>query len=174
MQEDSTMLRCAKDDHEAITAFAKKHGVNLDSASHYESHKGKLRCWKEDYAAVEMFCEKYGLCYGEIVENNASYNVFFTDVDGDEIECCLSKNSGDLSGGFSVGSPQRGLQPCTTKGGAEEPRSGIEKEEQRVNYTDIVLYIPLNERDLKTDVCAKLLEYCLANNVKGFQSHEVA
>jgi hypothetical protein len=143
MQEDSTMLRCAKDDHEAITAFAKKHGVNLDSASHYESHKGKLRCWKEDYAAVEMFCEKYGLCYGEIVENNASYNVFFTDVDGDEIECCLSKNSGDF-------------------------------EEQRVNYTDIVLYIPLNERDLKTDVCAKLLEYCLANNVKGFQSHEVA
>lgn len=98
----------------------------------------KLRCWKDDYAAVEKFCEKYELCCGEIIYNNASYNVFFLDVDGDEIECCLSKNSRDLSG------------------------------EPLVNYTDIVLHIPLNERDLKTDVCAKLLEYCLANNVISY------
>jgi hypothetical protein len=95
----------------------------------------KLRCWKDDYAAVEQFCEKYKLCSGEIVENNVPYNVFFTDVDGDEIQCCLSKNSGDLTG------------------------------EPMVNYDDIILYIPLNERDLKTDVCAKLLEYCLENNI---------
>ena len=93
-----------------------------------------LRCWKDDYKAVREFCEKYEFCYGEIVENEAKYNVYFTDVDGDEIECCLSKNTGDLSG------------------------------EPLVKYSDIVLYIPLNERDLTTDVCAKLLEYCLAND----------
>jgi hypothetical protein len=95
----------------------------------------KLRCWKDDYVAVEKFCEKYELCCGEIVENNAPYNVFFTDVDGDEIQCCLSKNKGDLSG------------------------------EPMVNYADIVLYIPLNERDLKTDICEKLMKYCLENNI---------
>ena len=131
--ENPNMLRCSKDDHAAITAFAKKHGINFDSTA-YESKKG-LRCWKDDYKAVEDFCEKYRICYGEIVFNGSIYNIFFTDVDGDEVECCLSRNTGDLS-----------EEPC-------------------VKYTDIVLYIPLNERDLKTDVCAKLLEYCLANDV---------
>jgi len=157
MENPQNMLRCSKDDqnppsatrsadlvvggfqppdHDAITAFAKKHGINFDSAEHSASNNsGKLRCWKDDYKAVEEFCEKYGLCYGEIVYDGSRYNVFFTDSDGDEVECCLSKNTGDL------------------------------RKEPSVKYTDIVLYIPLNERDLKTDVCAKLMEYCLANDV---------
>lgn len=97
--------------------------------------KRQLRCWKNDYIAVEDFCVKYGLCYGEIVENNAKYSVFFLDVDGDEIQCCLTKNLGDLS------------------------------DEPSVNYDDIVLFIPLNELDLKTDVYVKLLEYCLENHI---------
>ena len=132
MENPQNMLRCSKDDHSAITAFCKKHGVNFDSAEHSSK---TLRCWKDDYKAVEEFCEKYGLCYGEIVYDGSRYNVFFTDSDGDEVECCLSKNTGDL------------------------------RKEPSVKYTDIVLYIPLNERDLKTDVCVKLMEYCLANDV---------
>jgi hypothetical protein len=61
--------------------------------------------------------------------------VFFQDVDGDEIQCCFSKNTGDLS------------------------------TEPRVKDEDIVLIIPLNERDLTTDVCEKLMKYCLENNI---------
>ena len=94
-----------------------------------------LRCWKKDYEIVEAFCEKYGMCYGEIVYESAKYNIFFNDVDGDEVECCLSENTGDLSD-----------KPC-------------------VKYTDIILYIPLNERNLKTDVEAELLKFCRAKGI---------
>lgn len=110
----------------------------------------RFRCWKDDYKAVEAFCEKYGLCYGNIVYDNAQCNVFFTEVDGDEVECCLSKNGGDLG------------VPVVNKA---DSRNNLFSGKQTVKYTDIVLYIPLNERDLTTDVCAKLLEYCLANGL---------
>ena len=133
-ETEKTSLKCSKDDHAAITEFCKKNGVNFDSAAHNINSNKKLRCWKEDHKIAKDFCEKYDFCYGEFVENEIKYNIFFSDVDGDEIECCLSKNSGDLSG------------------------------EPLVKYSDIVLYIPLNERDLKTDLHAELLKYCLANN----------
>jgi len=94
-----------------------------------------LRCWKKDYEIVEAFCEKHGMCYGEIVYENAKYNIFFNDVDGDEVECCLSENTGKLS------------------------------DEYCVKYTDIILYIPLNEHDLKTDIEKELTKFCLAKRI---------
>jgi hypothetical protein len=97
--------------------------------------KQSLRCWYDDYTAVEVFCAKYRFGYGEVVEDSADYSAFFQDVDGDEIQCCFSKNTGDLS------------------------------TEPLVKDEDIVLIIPLNERDLTTDVCEKLLNYCLENNI---------
>lgn len=84
---------------------------------------------------AEQFCEKYNLGYGEVVENKSKYSVFFLDVDGDEIQCCLSINSGDLT------------------------------DEPYVNYDDIVLFIPLNERDLTTNVYNTLFEYCIEHNI---------
>jgi len=93
------------------------------------------RSWSDDWAAVEAFCTKYGFGYGNVVENEEKYSVFFEYTDGDEMQCYLSQNSGDL----------------TT--------------EPTVKYEDIVLIIPLNERDLKTDVCEKLMKYCLENNI---------
>ena len=90
-----------------------------------------LRNWRNDYKAAESFCEKYQFGYGDVIYDKDAYSVFFMDVDGDEIQCCLSKNTGDLSDNPSV------------------------------NYNDIVFIIPLNEFDLKTDVYTKLLEYCI-------------
>ena len=95
----------------------------------------QYRNWRNDYKAAEEFCEKYGLCCGDVVYNNNKYSVLFLNTDGDEIECCISKNTGDLSN------------------------------EPSVKYSDIILQIPLNERDLSTDLYQKLLEYCLANNI---------
>ena len=94
-----------------------------------------LRNWKKDYEIVEAFCEKHGMCYGEIIHKNAKYNIFFNDVDGDEVECCLSENTGDLS------------------------------DEPYVKYTDIILYVPLNERNLKTDIEAELLKFCVEKGI---------
>ena len=95
----------------------------------------KLRCWKDDWKAVEEFCAKYGLGYGNVVEDGEKYSVFFEYTDGDEMQCYLSMNTGDLS------------------------------DSPTVKYEDIVLIIPLNEKDLTTDVYAELLKYCLENNV---------
>ena len=71
----------------------------------------QYRNWRNDYKVIEDFCEKYGLCCGDIVYNNNKYSVFFLDTDGDEIKCCISKNTGDLSD-----------EPC-------------------VKYSDIILHI---------------------------------
>ena len=95
----------------------------------------KLRCWRDDYRIAEEFCKKYGLSYQECLYDCEPYSVFFIDVDGDEICCCVSKN---------------------TKKSFEK---GIVHEE------DIVLYIPLNERDFKTDLHEKLLEFCTNNGM---------
>jgi len=136
MSDNPTILRCAKDDHEAITAFAKKHGVNFDSAAYArEVAPKKLRCWKDDYNAVETFCQTYEMCYGEIVYDEARCSIFFLDVDGDQVDCCLTINSGNLKG------------------------------EPSVKYGDIVFRVELNEQDLKTDVSAELLKYCLSHNL---------
>jgi hypothetical protein len=95
-----------------------------------------LRCWRDDYRIAEEFCEKYGLSYGEqYLDNREPYSVFFIDVDGDEVCCCVSKNT-EIS--FE---------------------KGIVQEE------DIVLYIPLNERDLKKDLLMELLEFCTRNDI---------
>ena len=95
----------------------------------------KLRCWRDDYRIAEEFCKKYGLSYQECLYDCEPYSVFFIDVDGDEICCCVSKN---------------------TKKSFEK---GIVHEE------DIVLYIPLNERDLKKDLHEELLEFCVRNDI---------
>jgi hypothetical protein len=105
------------------------------SEGHNSSTTRSLRCWYDDFNAVEAFCLKYGFGYGEVVYDSAEYSVFFQDVDGDEIQCCFSKNTGDLS------------------------------TEPHVKDEDIVLIIPLNERDLKTDVCEKLMKYWLENQI---------
>jgi len=94
-----------------------------------------LRNWKKDYEIAEAFCEKYGMCYGEIVYEGARYNIFFSDVDGDEVECCLTENTGDL------------------------------RADPRVKYTDILLYIPLNERNLHTNIEKELTKFCLAKGI---------
>jgi len=94
-----------------------------------------LRCWRDDYRIAEEFCEKYGLCYQECLDHREPYSVFFIDVDGDEICCCVSKNT------------------------EKSFEKGIVHEE------DIVLYIPLNERDLKKDLYQKLLEFCTKNDI---------
>ena len=97
--------------------------------------ENKVRCWQDDWKAVEEFCAKYGLGYGNVVEDGEKYSIFFEYTDGDEMQCYLSKNTGDLS------------------------------DSPKVKYEDIVLIIPLNERNLTTDVYAELLKYCLENNV---------
>ena len=134
---------CIKDDHDTISAYVREHGI-VQRSEHIsafcppasaDTTTRTLRCWKKDYEIVETFCEKYGMCYGEIVYESAKYNIFFNDVDGDEVECCLSENTGDLSD-----------KPC-------------------VKYTDIILYIPLNERNLKTDVEAELLKFIHAKGI---------
>jgi hypothetical protein len=51
--------------------------------------------------------------------------------------------------GISVGSPQRGLQPCTTKGGAEEPLSGIFPKVKPRSSLDV-----MRADDLRSDCCA--------------------
>jgi len=98
----------------------------------------KLRCWRDDWRIAEEFCEKYGLSYQECLDDREPYYVFFLDTDGDEICCCVSKNS--------------------------------EKsfENRIVYYEDIVLTIPLNERDLTTDLYKKLLEFCTKNEIRPF------
>ena len=93
----------------------------------------KLRCWKDDYAETEHFCETHGFSFGDFIEKGEKYSVFFLDVDGDEVECCLSVNHNNTS--------------------------------DIVNFEDIVFQIPLNELDLTTKVCEKLLEYCMKNGI---------
>ena len=132
--EADMRLLCIKDDHDSITAFVCKHGI-VDTKANSETNTRTLRCWKNDYQIVEAFCEKYGMCYGEIVYNRVKYNIFFNDVDGDEVECCLSENTGDF------------------------------RDEPYVKYNDIILYIPLNERDLHTDVETELMKFCLAKGI---------
>ena len=96
----------------------------------------KLRCWRDDYRIAEEFCEKYGLSYEEqCLDNREPYSVFFIDVDGDEICCCVSKNT----------------EKSFDKGFVHEE--------------DIVLYIPLNERDLVKDLHQELFEFCIRNNI---------
>ena len=102
----------------------------------------KLRCWQDDWTAVEEFCAKYGLGYGNVVENGEKYSIFFEYTDGDEMQCYLSMNSS--------------VPDMNTEDLSDGPT---------VKYEDIVLIIPLNERDLTTDVYAELLKYCLENNV---------
>jgi hypothetical protein len=95
-----------------------------------------LRCWRDDYRIAEEFCEKYGLSYEDrCLDHCEPYSVFFIDVDGDEICCCVSKNT------------ERSFE------------KGFVQEE------DIVLYITLNERDLVTDLHNKLLEFCIRNDI---------
>jgi hypothetical protein len=98
-------------------------------------NKRRLRNWRTDIQLVEDFCKINDICFGHIVYDESKYSIFFEDVDGDEIQCCLSINSGDLT------------------------------DEPLVKQEDIVLIIPLNELDLKTNVCEKLEKYCLENNI---------
>ena len=143
MSDANPFELCIKDDHDTISAYVRKHGIVQKSediaAFRPQASTGTgtrtLRNWKKDYEIAEAFCEKYGMCYGEIIYEGARYNIFFSDVDGDEVECCLSENTGDLRD-----------EPC-------------------VKYTDILLYIPLNERNLHTDVEAELLKFCLAKGI---------
>jgi len=95
----------------------------------------KLRCWRDDWRIAEEFCEKYGLGYQECLDNREPYSVFFLDTDGDEICCCVSKNS------------------------EKSFENGI------VYYEDIVLTISLNERDLVTDLHKELFEFCSKNEI---------
>jgi len=95
----------------------------------------KLRCWGDDLRVAQEFCEKYGLCYTDELDNMEPYSVLFIDVDGDEICCCVSKNT------------------------EKSFEKGI------VDEDDIVLYIPLNERDLKTDLHQVLFVYCSENGI---------
>jgi hypothetical protein len=95
-----------------------------------------LRCWRDDYRIAEEFCEKYGLSYEDrCLDHCEPYSVFFIDVDGDEICCCVSKNT------------KKSFDKCF------------------VHEEDIVLYIPLNERDLKKDLLMELLEFCIRNDI---------
>jgi len=94
-----------------------------------------LRCWRDDYRIAEEFCEKYGLSYEACLYDREPYSVFFIDVDGDEICCCVSINT------------------------EKSFEKGIVHEE------DIVLYIQLNERDLVKDLYMELLEFCLTNDI---------
>ena len=105
----------------------------------------KLRCWQDDWTAVEIFCAKYGLGYGNVVEDGEKYSVFFEYTDGDEMQCYLSMNSSVIDHQIQL--------------------SGDLSDSPTVKYEDIVLIIPLNEKDLTTDVYAELLKYCLENNV---------
>ena len=116
--------------------------------------KQTLRCWYDDWAATEAFCKKYGFGYGEVVYDSADYSIFFQDVDGDEIQCCFSKNSSVID---------QQIQLLGSK--IPDKNTGDLSTEPLVKDEDIVLIIPLNERDLTTDVCAELLKYCLENNI---------
>jgi len=95
----------------------------------------KLRCWRDDRRIAEEFCEKYGLSYQECLDHREPYSVFFIDVDGDEICCCVSKNT----------------EKSFEKGFVQEE--------------DIVLYISLNERDLVKDLHQELFEFCTKNDI---------
>ena len=94
-----------------------------------------LRCWRDDRRIAEEFCEKYGLCYQEVLDDREPYSIFFLDTDGDEICCCVSKNT------------------------EKSFEKGI------VDYDDIVLMIPLDERNLVTDLHKELLEFCVKNDI---------
>ena len=95
----------------------------------------KLRNWRTDMMVAEEFCEKYGLCYQDVLDGQEPYSVFFIDVDGDEICCCVSKNT------------EKSFERGT------------------VDESDIILYIPLNERDFKTDLHQVLFDYCSENGI---------
>ena len=95
----------------------------------------KLRPWRTDWKIAEEFCEKYGLCYQEVLDVREPYSVFFIDVDGDEIWCCISKNTNK--------SFERGI----------------------VDEDDIIHYIPLNERNLVTDLHNELFDFCVKNGI---------
>lgn len=95
----------------------------------------KLRSWRTDRQIVEDFCEKYGLCDQEVLDGREPYSVFFIDVDGDEICCCVSKNT----------------EKSFERGAVDED--------------DIILYIPLNELDHKTDLHKELFEFCSNNGI---------
>ena len=99
------------------------------------SVKGKLRNWRTDWRIAEEFCEKYGLGYLDGLANREPYSVLFFDADGDEICCCISKNT----------------------------EKSFDKE--MVDYEDIIHYIPLNELDLKTDLHQVLFDYCSENGI---------
>ena len=92
-----------------------------------------LRCWRDDRRIAEEFCEKYGLSYEECLYGREPYSIFFLDTDGDEICCCVSKNT----------------EKSFDKGIVQED--------------DIVLMIPLDEQDLTTDLYKKLMEFCTKN-----------
>ena len=116
-----------------------------------------LRNLRNDYMVAEQFCEKYGIGYGDAVDKKSKYSVFFMDVDGDEIQCCLSINSGDLTDEHSINSDDIVLFiPLNERDFADEPY---------VNYDNVVLCIPLNERDLTTNVYNTLFEYCIEHNI---------
>jgi hypothetical protein len=61
-----------------------------------EEPEEKYRDWSVDFSQAKEFCEKYQFSYGHTVYNESKYSVFFIDVDGDEIVCYLSINTGDL------------------------------------------------------------------------------
>jgi hypothetical protein len=73
---------------------------------------------------IEGFSKSSSVDIAQQSDRRSSARITSKDDDNDSL---LSSKFG----GFSVGSPQRGLQPCTTKGGAEEPRSGIEKSQEK-------------------------------------------
>ena len=101
-----------------------------------------LRCWFDDYTAVEKFCETHGFGFGDIIENGEKHSVLFLDMDGDDVECCLSMNDDD-----------------THKNDDDNTNLNVVKME------NIVFRIPLNAHDLKTNVCEKLLKYCIKHGI---------
>lgn len=116
-----------------------------------QENKRKYRSWKNDRKCAEEFCktyEQYGLCYLDTMEtkNVAKYYVFFEDTDGDEIQCCLAKHRESY------------VEPDLLY--------------YDVMDDDIVLFIPLNELDMKTDVFQKLLDYCVSNNIIEHKTHQ--
>jgi hypothetical protein len=91
--------------------------------------------WADDFAAVEQFCAKYGLGWGQVVEHEEKFSVFFIDEDTDAIQCCMTKNVGDLSGKPSV------------------------------DHEYIIVFIPMNEMDPSTDICRELLTFITENKI---------
>jgi hypothetical protein len=94
-----------------------------------------IRCWRDDRRIAEEFCDKYDICYQECLYGREPYSIFFLDTDGDEICCCVSKNT------------------------EKSFEKGI------VHNDDIVLMISLDERDLKKDLYQELLEFCTKNDI---------